>query len=434
MMTLTPAERTLLRECALLMTRLGEELPPQPSVWNVSTSAGLESAALLTLPGDVIQLAPGVYQGNFILPPKEGGVRLKGPAELRSPSNVPVLQVNSYWTLENLTFTAASPTGDLVRIGTATQSVAEVPFSVKVENCQFLGDPELGQKRGLTVNGADIEVRACHFRDIKLKGQDSQGILGWNGPGPILIEDCHIEAAGENILFGGVDPSIEGLLVSDITIRGCTLRKPEEWRGEGWQCKNLLELKAALRVTIEDNLLENNWASAAGSGYAIWMKSTNQDGRQPWARVRDVVFANNDIRNVSGGISLHYGPQGPNIPMSHITLYGNKWEISRERMGGRGCFLYTVGVDDVVIEDNIVVNDGDVTIMTEGVISLRFNLRRNTLVDNLYGIKGAGTAEGAATLRHWFPEALISDNRITTASPHLYPDGFITSPPVASPS
>jgi hypothetical protein len=433
-MILTPSERALLRECALLMTRLGEELPPSPSVWNVSTSIGLESATLLALPGDVIQLAPGVYQGNFILPPKTGGVRLKGPAELRSPSNVPVLQVNSYWTLDNLTFTAASPAGDLVRIGTATQSAAEVPFSVSVENCQFLGDPELGQKRGLTVNGAIVEVRACRFRDIKLAGQDSQAIIGWNGPGPILIEDCDIEAAGENILFGGVDPSIEGLLVSDITIRRNVIRKPLEWREQGWQCKNLLELKSARNVVIEDNLFENNWASSAGSGYAIWAKSTNQ-GRQPWAQVINVVFARNEIRNVANGITLNRGPEGPNIPMTLISISDNVWEITRQ-MGGRldGRFLALHGVDDVTVSNNLVHNDGDVTIALEGPPSLRLALVRNSLLDNLYGIKGAGTGEGLASLAAYCPDAYIVDNRIVTASPHLYSQGFLTSPPVASPS
>jgi hypothetical protein len=35
-----------------------------------------------------------------------------------------------------------------------------------------------------------------------------------------------------------------------------------------WQVKNLLELKNARRVVIEDNTFERNWAQAQ-SGYAI---------------------------------------------------------------------------------------------------------------------------------------------------------------------
>ena len=31
--------------------------------------------------------------------------------------------------------------------------------------------------------------------------------MGWNGPGPFLIENNYLEAAGENIMFGGNDPS-----------------------------------------------------------------------------------------------------------------------------------------------------------------------------------------------------------------------------------
>ena len=43
--------------------------------------------------------------------------------------------------------------------------------------------------------------------------------MGWNGPGPFLIENNYLEAAGENVMFGGSDPSIANLVPSNITIR-----------------------------------------------------------------------------------------------------------------------------------------------------------------------------------------------------------------------
>jgi hypothetical protein len=49
--------------------------------------------------------------------------------------------------------------------------------------------------------------------------QDTQAICGWNGPGPFLIENNYLEAAGENVMFGGSDPSIPHLVPNDITIR-----------------------------------------------------------------------------------------------------------------------------------------------------------------------------------------------------------------------
>ena len=43
--------------------------------------------------------------------------------------------------------------------------------------------------------------------------------MGWNGPGPFLIENNHLEAAAENIMFGGTDPAIPQLVPTGIKIR-----------------------------------------------------------------------------------------------------------------------------------------------------------------------------------------------------------------------
>ena len=44
------------------------------------------------------------------------------------------------------------------------------------------------------------------FNDV---GFDSQAINGWTGPGPLLIENNYLEGAGENVIFGGADPSVD---------------------------------------------------------------------------------------------------------------------------------------------------------------------------------------------------------------------------------
>ena len=137
-------------------------------------------------------------------------------------------------------------------------------------------------------------------------GHDSQAILGFNGPGPFKIVNNYLEGAGENIMFGGGDPSIPGLVPSDIEIRGNHLFKPLRWRPEAarstsgihWTVKNLLELKNAQRVLIEGNVLENVWAGEQ-NGSSVVLTPRN-GGSAPWSVVQDVMFRNNIVRNAVG--------------------------------------------------------------------------------------------------------------------------------------
>jgi hypothetical protein len=51
----------------------------------------------------------------------------------------------------------------------------------------------------------------------------------------------------------------------------------------GGRFKNLLELKNAVDVTIDGNVLENHWASAQSDTPCLFTPR-NQEGRAPWAR------------------------------------------------------------------------------------------------------------------------------------------------------
>src|SRR5262249_37862108 len=145
---------------------------------------------------------------------------------------------------------------------------------------------------------ASTTITGSQISDIKSWEQDAQAISGWNGPGPFTITNNYIEASGENILFGGADPSIPGLVPSDITIQYNYISKPVVWQWEGWTIKNLIELKNAQRVVIDSNLIENNWA-AAQQGYAVVLTPRNQDGTAPWSVVQQIQITNNVVRHVS---------------------------------------------------------------------------------------------------------------------------------------
>ena len=119
-----------------------------------------------------------------------------------------------------------------------------VPHNLVVDRCYIHGDPTVGQKRGIALNSASTTIVNSYISDIKAAGQDSQAVGGWNGPGPFVIENNYLEAAGENIMFGGSDPSIHNLVPSDVTFRRNHLSKRLDWRRSKWSVKNLFELRA----------------------------------------------------------------------------------------------------------------------------------------------------------------------------------------------
>ncbi|HEY7054871.1 MAG TPA: right-handed parallel beta-helix repeat-containing protein [Vicinamibacterales bacterium] len=227
----------------------------------VPAGGNLQAALNAAQPGDVILLQAGAtYSGNYILPAKSGstmitvqtdiaqkgslapGVRLSpaaagGLAKIKSPNTIAALRTNAgahHWRLQLLQF---GPTkdgyGEIIRLGdggAAQNSLSLVPYSLVLDRVYISGDPLRGQKRGIALNARDVTITNSTIRDIKTVGQDTQAIGGWNGPGPYLIENNYIEAAGENVMFGGSDPAIPGLIPGGITLRGNYLTKPLGWR------------------------------------------------------------------------------------------------------------------------------------------------------------------------------------------------------------
>jgi hypothetical protein len=51
-----------------------------------------------------------------------------------------------------------------------------------------------------------------------------------------------------------------------------------------------LELKNAMRVLFEANLLENSWGGFTQTGYSIVLTPVNQSDRCPVCRVNDVTI------------------------------------------------------------------------------------------------------------------------------------------------
>src|SRR5581483_11874521 len=189
--------------------------------------------------------------------------------KIRSNANGAALKTSgnaSNWHLLFLEFSpnATNASANLLEFGAAGSSqttLSTVPQHLVLDRCYLHGDASYGQRRGLALNSGDTQVLNSYFSDFKGVNEDTQAIESWNGPGPYLIENNYLEAAGENILFGGSDPSIPNLIPTGIKLLRNYITKPTAWMTQSWTVKNLVEFKSAEDVLVEGNTIENNWAA-----------------------------------------------------------------------------------------------------------------------------------------------------------------------------
>jgi hypothetical protein len=321
----------------------------------------------------------------------------------------------------------------VVMLGDGTErDVEDLPHHVILDRCFVHGDPKKGTRRGLAMNGRYLAVIDSYFSDFKEEGRDSQAICGWNGPGPFKIVNNYLEGATENILFGGGDPSIRGLVPSDIEVRGNHAAKPLSWKpgetqydGSHWQIKMLFELKNARRVLVDGNIFEYHW-QMPGYGFAIAFTVRNQDGNAPWSVIEDVTFTNNIVRHSPNGVNIlgFDDIHPPSEQTKRILIKNNLFDdINGPRWGGKGrLFQLLRGTKDVVIEHNTAFHTG-LFLMTAGDPQERFVYRYNITPHNEFGMEGTGTGTGAPTLERYFPEAVVTGNIIIGGDPHRYPEG-----------
>jgi hypothetical protein len=442
--------------------------PPSAPLRRIEVGAGgdLQAALDAARDGDAILLASGAtYEGTLVLRPRPGdgwvvvrttasddtlpaiGSRVSPGDFTAMPKLVsrsgPVIRAAAGARGYRFVGVEIRPVAgvflhELVELGGDDIPTDRVPHHIIFDRCYLHGDPALGSRRGIALNGAHAAVVGSYLADFKERGADSQAIAGWCGPGPFLIEGNYLEGAGENVMFGGADPRVPGLVPSDIEIRGNHLAKPLAWRDAGgWSVKNLLELKNARRVMVEGNLLENNWGGGQ-SGFAILLTVRNQDGGSPWSTVEDVTLRNNVVRRSASAIHIlardDTWPAG-SARSKRITIRNNLFEeIDGTRFEGGGVFLQILeGAADVVVESNTVDQTGNV-ITAEGTPHTGFVFRRNVVRNNAYGITGTDTGPGLPTLERYFPGARIDGNVFIGGDPGQLPPGnkFPRSLPASS--
>ena len=177
--------------------------------------------------------------------------------------------------------------------------------------------------RGVMLSGtshfAIVDSYFSDFHCIAVTGVcgDSQAIAGGLGDqaqGPFRIMNNYLEAAGENIIFGGGGATVTP---ADIEVRRNFFFKPLTWmkgaanfvggrNGRPFIVKNLFELKNAERVLIEGNVFENSWGGFSQVGFALLLTPKNP-GNCSVCKVRDVTIRYSRFSHAGAAMQIGNG-------------------------------------------------------------------------------------------------------------------------------
>ncbi len=165
------------------------------------------------------------------------------------------------------------------------------------------------------------------------------GGTGNNQDGPYKINDNFLEASGEAVLFGG---GAATLTPTDITVTNNHFFKPWQWMkgsnpfvggtdGNPFVVKNHFELKNAVRVLVEANLMENTWGGFSQTGYGILLTPKNQHTRNgdvcPICEVTDVTIRYTHIIHAGGGIQMATALSASGKDGGGPAQAGTRWSI-----------------------------------------------------------------------------------------------------------
>ena len=392
-----------------LQTSLAETPAPGKTTL-VSTAADFQSALNSAICGDTIQLKAGAtFSGAFVFPnkpcdsshwvivrtsspdsslPTEGnritpcyaGVRsLPGRPALncQSTQNVlarlilpngpsgPVLFASgaNHYRLIGLEITRAPGTGPISELVTP-EPRASIDHII-IDRSWVHGTAQDETSRGVyfagVTWGAVIDSFLTDFHCIARTGActDSQAVVSGLGnlpSGLYKITNNFMEAAGENILFGGGEATV---VPTDIEVRHNHLFKPLTWMqgqsgyvggrdGNPFIVKNHFEIKNAQRVLFEGNIADYTWGGFSQQGYSLLLTPKNQAGANgsnvcPACLVADITIRYSKVSHTAAGMQIatvlsdNHGQAsgGQRISVHDITFD----DISSSTYQGDGAFI-----------------------------------------------------------------------------------------------
>ena len=432
---------------------------PRGAILNVAAGGSLQSALDKAQLGDTIVLQAGAtYRGSFKLPNKTVGsgwiyvvssrlANLPPPGTRVSPANAAympkILAPNGLNALDSVANShhyrfvgiefAPAPETTLsyavVAIGSSDVSPATLAHHIIFDRCYVHGLPNSNDRRGIEMDGAYVAVVDSYISGFQ-DGSDSQGLWAFNTTGPPQIRNNYIEAATENVMFGGADSRAPALVPTSIEIRNNHFYKPLTLIPTKYAMKNLLEFKAARRVLVAGNTFENNPAKSQ-NGFALVITPRNQNGYAPWTVTSDIAIVDNRFINVGSG----FGILGrDNIHPSQLTervlIRDNIVGVTGLNGADGRAFEFINGGSDYTVNHNTIINtalppafpNSDVSIVQSATKINNFVFTNNLATRTSYGFWGSGL-EGTRALNTSFTNWTFSRNVLVARPAGNYPAG-----------
>lgn len=382
--------------------------PTPTRSYRIAAGSNFQTALDTAKSGDLILTPPGAtWVGNFILRkkgPSSSYITIRtdtsdavmgAPGVRMTPTRAAAARLTKFQTATNNVPTFATEDSShhwrltgldignngvpdqlnmLVRFGdgaSAGQTVfANIPAFLILDRDYIHASPTMELKRCLSFNSAWTAVVDSWLAECHGNGGEAQAINGYNGPGPFLIRNNHIEASHMAFMWGGADPFSAQFTPQDITVVYNHVTRPQSWRvtvnppgtvAGQWQAKNMVEDKNVQRYLIQGNVIENVWADAQ-AGFAFVMKSENQQGTAPYTTSSDITIRFNIIQCVAS--VFNFSGKGsnptPNVTAARITAHDNYVpQINTAACNGDGIPIQLLtGVTDVYISHNTFLNSG----------------------------------------------------------------------------
>ena len=222
-----------------------------------------------------------------------------------------------------------------------------------IDRCWIHGQAQEDTRRGVALRGTtyvaivDSYLNDFHCTSVTGACMDSQatgGGTGNNVSGPWKIENNFLEAAGENILFGGAASTI---VPTDITIQHNHFYKVPQWQkgttgfvggysGHPFQVKNLFEIKNGSRMLVEGNIFEYSWGGFSQGGQSILITPRNDYNKRTKIGNLCAICESTDITIRYNRISH----TGAGFDIAAVTVEG---------LGAQAAERYSI--HDIVVDD-----------------------------------------------------------------------------------
>ena len=432
---------------------------PRGAILRVAAGQSLQAALNNARLGDTIVLQAGaMFTGPFKLPNKPGtgwiyvvsshlsnlppaGTRVSPANATNMPKILAPNGLNALTTVANshhfrfvgIEFAPAPGTTlnyEVVAIGNSDTSPATLAHHIVFDRCYVHGNPNSNDRRGIEMDGAYVAVVDSYISGFQWADRvvDTQGLWAFNTTGPLQIRNNYIEAAAENVLFGGADSRAATLVPTSIEIRDNHFYKPLSLIPTQYPMKNLLEFKAARRVLVTGNTFENNPAKSQ-AGFALVITPA-QGGKAPWTVTCDIAIVDNRFINVGSGFNIE-GLGGSTLMTARILVRDNIVGVTGLNGADGRAFQFINGGSDYTVNHNTIINTAlppafccsDVAMVESARRITNFVFTNNLSTHTSYGFFGSGTAEGTRALNTYFSNWTFSRNVLVGRAAGAYPAG-----------